>query len=388
MMTSYNSRCLCKRHAHQSFKRNGDENMSVLLNTRQRKPPEVDIVLVNWNGWQDTIECLESLRQIDYPNYRLIIIDNGSSNNSVEKIREYAEGTLRTSSNSKVGFEEHPTAMIEHTRKEIENGLRHEVRQDQSLPLNLVMIKNEENFGTVEGYNIAIRYALKEHCPDYILLLNNDVTVDKNFLKELVRVAESTPEIGIVGSTIYCYYMPDVIDFAGENIILWKARGVRYKDHFVVPREVDKVDGACILIKRNVFEKVGLIDSDYYMYWEETDFCQRAKKKGYKVVYVPAAKIWHKIAASGGGSNNYNTMYYMTRNRFLFVKKNVKRLHKMLFLTYYFGWEIWDSMIIFLRLRTLKAFAPLISGSLDGLYLLVSPSGNPYIGKARVRRRF
>jgi GT2 family glycosyltransferase len=359
--------------------------MSVLFNTRQRKPLEVDIVLLNWNGWQDTIECLESLRQIDYPKYRIIIIDNDSSNNSVEKIREYAEGTLRASPNSTVRLEDHSTAIIEYTRKEIENGLRHEVLQDQSLPMKLVMIKNERNFGAAEGYNIAIRYALKEHSPDYILLLNNDVTVDANFLKELVRVAESSPEIGIVGSTIYCYYMPDVIDFAGEDLILWKARGVRYTNHRVVPREVNKIDGACMLIKRNVFEKVGLIDSDYYIYWEDTDFCQRAKKKGYKLVYVPTAKIWHKIAASGGGSNNYNTMYYLTRNRFLFVKKNVKRLHKILFLTYYFGWEIWFYMALYLRFHNLKAFAPLINGSLHGLYLLASTSGNPYSGKARAR---
>jgi len=376
MMSSYNSRCLFKRHAHQSFKRNGDENMSVLFNTRRRKPPEVDIVLVNWNGWQDTIECLESLRRIDYPNYRIIIIDNDSSNNSVEKIREYAEGTLRTSSNSTVGLEDHSTAMIEYTRKEIENGLRHEFLQDHSLPLKLVMIKNERNFGAAEGYNVAIRYALKEHSPDYILLLNNDVTVDKNFLKELVRVAESSLEIGIVGSTIYYYDKPDVIDFAGENIILWEGRGIRYKDHFVAPQEVDKVDGACMLIKRNVFEKVGLIDSDFFMYWEETDFCQRAKKNGYKIVYVPAAKIWHKIAASSGGLNSYNVIYYLSRNRFLFVKKNAKGLNRIMFLTYVFGWDIWLNMVFYLRSHNLKALAPLIKGALDGLYLFASAGGN------------
>jgi GT2 family glycosyltransferase len=359
--------------------------MSVLFDPRQRKPPEVDIVIVNWNGWQDTIECLESLRQIDYPKYRIIIIDNDSSNDSVEKIREYTEGTLRTSSNSTVRPERHSTAMIEYTRKEIENGLRHEVLQDQSLPMELVMIKNERNFGSAGGYNIAIRYALKEHCPDYILLLNNDVKVDENFLKELVRVAESSPEIGIVGSTIYCYYTPDVIDFAGEDIVLWKARGVRYTDHRVVPREVNKIDGACMLIKRNVFDKVGLIDSNFFMYWEDTDFCQRAKKKGYKLVYVPTAKIWHKIAASGGGSNSYNTTYYLSRNRFLFVKKNVKRFHKILFLAYYFGWEIWFTMALYVRFHTLKKFVPLINGSLHGLYLLASTSGNPYSGKAHSR---
>jgi hypothetical protein len=350
--------------------------MSVLFDTRGGKPPVVDIVLVNWNRWQDTVECLESLRQIDYPKYRIIIIDNDSSDNSVEKIREYAEGTLITSPNSTLRLENHSTAIIECTRKEVENGQRNRVPQDRSLSKKLVMIKNERNFGSAEGYNIAIRYALKDS-PDYILLLNNDTTVDKNFLKELVRVAESSHEIGIVGSTIYRYYMPDVIDFAGEDIILWKARGVRYTDHRIVPREVNKIDGACMLIKRNVFKKVGLIDSDYYMYWEDTDFCQRAKKKGYKLIYVPTAKIWHKIAASGGGSNNYNTMYYLTRNRFLFVKKNVKRLHKILFLTYYFGWDIWFSMALF---DSLKGFAPLINGTFHGLYLLASTNGKPYSG--------
>lgn len=329
-------------------------------------------MLVNWNGWQDTIECLESLRQIDYSNYRIIIIDNDSSNNSVEKIREYAESARSTS-------------MTEYTRKEAENGAKHEVLRDRSLSMKLVMINNEKNLGAAEGYNVAIRYALKENSADYVLLLNNDVIVDKNFLKELVRVAESSLEIGIVGSTIYRYDKPDVVDFAGENIILWEGRGIRYHGQFVAPQEVDKIDGACMLIKRNVFEKVGLIDSDFFMYWEETDFCQRAKK-GYKMVYVPAAKIWHKIAASSsGGENNYNVMYYLNRNRFFFVKKNANIFDRIRFLAYIFGYEIWLTMAVYLRLRNLKAFAPLIRGSLHGLYLFISANGNPYVGKAPAR---
>lgn len=363
----------------------GDKSMSVLFDVRGRKPPEVEIVLVNWNRWKDTIECMESLRQIDYSSYRLVIIDNGSSDNSLEKIREYAEGTTMALG-LPTSLKGHSKAMKECTRKEIEDDLKSGIRSEQLLPMKFVLIRNEKNFGTVEGYNIAIRYALKEHS-DYILLLNNDVTVDKNFLKELVRVAESSPEIGIVGSTIYYYDKPDVINFAGEDMILWKAEGVRYTDHFSAPREVDKIDGACMLIKRDVFEKVGLIDTDYYMYWEDADFCQRAKRKGFKVVYVPAAKIWHKIAASGGGLYSYNRMYYLTRNRFLFVRKNVRRLHRMLFLIHYFGWEIWFSMAVFLKFRTQNMIRPMVNGSLDGFYLLVCPSATPVLAKPGLPRK-
>jgi hypothetical protein len=340
------------------------------LSACQEKLPEVDIVILNWNGWPDTIECLASLNEIDYSNTRIIIVDNNSSDDSVKEIMKYAEEKLKVGAPSLIDLEKRPPLTVSSSRREIENDRKRQVSNHRTAERFLI-IENKENLGFAEGNNVAIRYALKNYCADYILLLNNDVVVDRDFLKELVRIAGSSAEIGIVGSTIYYYDMPDVINFAGEDITLWKAKGTRYTNHVAFPQQVDKVDGACMLIKRDVFEKVGLLDNDFFVYWEETDFCQRAKKKGYKVVYVPTSKIWHKIARSIGGLGSHNRLFYLSRNRFLFVKKNVRGFERIMFLAYFFGLDIWLSIGMFLKSRNLKALAPFITGSFDGLGLLM-----------------
>jgi len=340
------------------------------LSACQEKLPEVDIVILNWNGWRDTVECLASLNEIDYSNTRIIIVDNNSTDDSVKEIMKYAEEKLKVGSPSLIDLEKDRSLAVDSSRRGIENCRKHQI-PNESPAERFLIIRSKVNLGFAEGNNVAIRYALKKHSADYVLMLNNDVVVDRDFLKELVRIAGTSGEIGIVGSTIYYYDMPDVINFAGEDITLWKAKGTRYTNHVPFPQQTDKVDGACMLIKRDVFQKVGLLDNNFFMYWEETDFCQRAKKKGYKVVYVPASRIWHKIAASIGGLNSHNRLFYLSRNRFLFVKKNVKGLKKILFLGYFFSWDIWLSMGAFLKSHNPKALATFIVGSLEGLRLLM-----------------
>ncbi len=295
----------------------------------------VVVVILNWNGWRDTIECLESLYQINYPNYGVIIVDNDSQDESLKKIRDYASGEIKVKS----GFfdynnENKPVEIVECSKEESE------IKENKCLASNnsLILIKNDKNYGFAEGNNIGMRYALKNLNAEYILLLNNDTVVDSDFLKELVNVAEGSENIGIVGPKIYYYDSPDTIWCIGGKID-WKfARGLHAGinetdiGQYNKIREFDYISGSAFLIKKGVIEKTGLMDERFFLYFEETDLALRASKEGYKSVYVPGAKIWHKVSKSGGGISKPIGLYYITRNRWLFMKKWAERSDYWIFL--------------------------------------------------------
>ena len=272
--------------------------------------PKVAIIIVNWDGWEDTIECLESLYRIDYPNYEIIIIDNHSQDDSVRRIKDYSEGK------------------------------------------ELTIIENEDNYGFAEGNNIGIRYALKYLKPKYILLLNNDTVVDKDFLKELISAGEKDNHIGILGPKIYYYDKPEVIWSAGCKIS-WKfARGIQIgsgevdKNQYDDPKKVEYVSGSAFLIKTDVINKIGLMDKNYFLYFEESDWTLRANQARYKSLYVPTAKIWHKVSRSGGGISKPTGLYYITRNRWVFMKKWANKGDYIIFIIYqFFGALIFPALL-------------------------------------------
>jgi len=303
--------------------------------------PKVSIIILNWNGWKDTIECLESLYQITYPNYDVIIIDNGSEDESIEKIKEYCEGKIKvTSKFFEYDTSNKPIKIIEYTRQETEAGGGKE-KEIADLPPNrkLILIKNEKNYGFTEGNNIGMRYAMKALNPDYILLLNNDTVVDKRFLDELIKIGGSDEKIGIVGPITYLYKKSDVVQETGGKMSMWSGR----RKHVIKTNnnktEVDFVSGVCLLIKEEVAKKVGLLDKEYFAYIEDIEWCTRVRKQGYSILSVSSSYIWHKGSASTGGKYSPTVLYYITRNNFLFIKKYTKLYHLPSFLIisgYYF----------------------------------------------------
>jgi len=291
--------------------------------------PKVVIVVLNWNGKRVTVECLESLKQIDYSNYEILLVDNGSTDGSQECFRtRYPE---------------------------------------------IVLLENEANLGFAEGNNVGIRRAIDWHA-DYVLLLNNDTSVHKGFLSELVRVAQSDSRIGFVGPKIYyddCHGQRDVIAFAGGRFNLWigKARnigdGEKDRGQYDDIKEVSYVQGACLLAKREVVQRIGLLDSTLFAYWEETDWCMRGCRAGYSSVFVPNAKIWHKVAASNGG---VRSTYYLTRNLFRFTKKHATGKQYLFFLGYFFFVQFWISTCkIVGRMKSSRLFLCFLKGIRDGI---------------------
>lgn len=254
--------------------------------------PLVTIIILNWNQADMTMDCLRSLQCVIYPNFRIVIVDNGSQDQSVEKIHSEFPG--------------------------------------------ITVIENGENVGYSEGNNLGIRYALQTDTK-YIFLLNNDTLVDPNMLSLLVDVAESDPQIGITGPTMFYADPPDML-WAGENRIDLKRTRILKKRmgetvqrenlEMLKPIDVDYIDSCAILIRREVFEKIGLLDSKFFINFDDVDLNLRASKGGYKVVYVPRAIIWHRVSAALGIASPANT-YYMTRNSFLFYLKHTTGIRKL-----------------------------------------------------------
>ena len=275
--------------------------------------PKVSIIILNWNGWKDTIECLESLYQITYPNYDVILVDNGSEDESKEKIKEYCEGKIKVESK----FFEYdpinkPIKIIEYTREEAEAGGGKE-GEISDLPSNrkLILIKNEKNYGFAEGNNIGIRYDLKALNPDYVLLLNNDTVVDKEFLGELVKVGESVEKIGLAQPKIL-HYSDLTIDTTGCFCDISGAvmsRGVFEEDKGQYDHLKDAgffyASGACLLIKKNLFRELGkeLFDKYLFAYHEDLDLSWIARLLGYKIIYCPNSICFHKGGKTSGGWN-------------------------------------------------------------------------------------
>lgn len=248
--------------------------------------PYVIIVVLNWNGLADTLECLESLSHVDYPSYEAVVVDNGSTDGSVKAI--------------------------------------------QGRFPNTRLIENSENLGFAGGNNVGLRHALA--CDvDYVLLLNNDTVVDPRFLIELIEVARADGEIGIASPLILRYDAPDeiwtagaVIDWADGSTQRLRAGEATHREEPVF--DVDFVSGCALLAKREVMETIGLLDPDFHLYYEEADFCVRARKQDYRIVCVPKAKIWHKVSRSLGTTSPL-VSYYMTRNALLFLRRNLSGIH-------------------------------------------------------------
>ena len=268
--------------------------------------PLISIIILNWNGWKDTVECLESLFQITYSNYSVILIDNGSVDDSLEKIHNYCNGILRVESSFfKNNPNNKPIKIFEFSRRESEiNDWKKNDFENIPSDRKLILIKNEKNYGFAEGNNIGIRFSLSNLKPDYIMLLNNDTVVDNFFLQYLTEKMANN-----------------------ESMVDW-------------------AEGSCILVKRNMIDMIGLLDRKYFAYWEELDWCLQGKKQGWQTWYVPKAKIWHKIARSTQTKSG-RLIFFMTRNRIFFMRKNANNKEFFIFFTL-FGIQFFKTLCILL----------------------------------------
>jgi len=334
--------------------------------------PRVSIVVLNWNGWEDTIECLESLLQIKYSNFDVILVDNASEDDSLERVRNYCSGNLPVESRFfKYNPHNKPITVDEYDETFKNEKIPQKIENLTNKHINL--IKNRENIGFPGGNNVGIKFALKFFEPDYILLLNNDTVVDENFLGELVKSGESREDVGILGPKIYFYDEPQTIWSAGCKISWKLSRGIQIgtseldKGQYDTRKEVEYVSGSAFLIKTRVIKQIGLMDEEYFLYFEESDWTLRANKEGFKSLYNPSSHIWHKVSKSGGGISKPLGLYYITRNRWIFMKKWAKKTDFWVFLVYQILGALIFPIILSIHYKNRKLFVNYYYGLIAGI---------------------
>lgn len=237
----------------------------------------VIVIVLNWNGAQDTLRCLDSLGRVAYPRFEVLVVDNGSTDGSVDLLRQ--------------------------------------AYQDVEL------LENHENLGYAGGNNVGIERAVARGA-DYVVLLNNDTVVDPGFLDTLVEGADRHPKAAFFGPKILYLDRPDTVWFGGGRID-W-SNGSSHIDQErrdeptdTTPREVDYVTGCCLMVRSSAINSIGLMDPRFFLLFEETDWCVRARQSGWQVVYVPASRVWHAGSQSFGGYGSPTYRYYYARNELL-----------------------------------------------------------------------
>lgn len=278
--------------------------------------PSVAIILVNYNGYDDTVECVKSLLNITYRNYRIYIVDNCSSD--ADKIRS-------------------DSFLNEHSK---------------------IMYSNQ-NLGFSGGNNIAIQDAL-ENDYEYIVMLNNDTTVEPEFLGALVDIAEKDRSIGVVTGKIYFYYKRENVWSAGGTYDRNTGLTVQYSGpenkSFDVEKEITFATGCLQMIPSSVVKKVGLMDEGYFLYSEDSDYCQRIIDAGYKLMYTPKSVIYHKVSASTGDRSPMQQRYMMRNNLYMIKRYSPTPMKAYLKIS----WQMFKHIV-----RGRRNLKPTVEGYMD-----------------------
>lgn len=292
--------------------------------------PNVFVVLLNWNAWSDTLECLESLLRCNFQKYQVLLCDNASQDGSLAYIEQWCKGELdviptRDKNLSSFIFPPipKPVQYIIANQHEAEAG---EIASSNDA--KIILIRNMINGGYAAGNNVALRYILHQKNFSYVWLLNNDTIVPPDSLAALVRSMESNPFVGICGSKIYYCNKPYEIQALGGatyNKWLGTVRNIRPNFNGIMKSEMAYVIGASMMVSKSFLTDVGLMDEEYFIYYEELDWALRAKGR-YRLGYAPDSVIYHKEGSSIGTSVDHSkrsivSEYYLVRNRFILAKK-------------------------------------------------------------------
>ncbi|MBI5216667.1 MAG: glycosyltransferase family 2 protein [Ignavibacteriae bacterium] len=275
--------------------------------------PFVYCIILNLNGKQLLLETIESVLKMTYPRFEIIVVDNGSTDGSQQAVKE--------------------------------------------MYPNLVLLENGKNLGFGEGNNVGINYAVEQGA-EWLILLNNDIAVDENMLSEMMNVAVSDSRIGILCPKIYFFSEPNKFWYAGGKVNFFTGmvahRGIRESDNgqYDTTEETEYATGCAFLVKREVIERVGTFDPIYFpAYSEDADWTERTRRAGYKIMYVPKAKLWHKVSSFSGGG--------MTP-----LKTQLKVEHNLIFFKRYASWYHWLTIPWFIGGATLWfVFKHILSGN-------------------------
>ncbi len=279
--------------------------------------PKVVIIIVTYNRLNVLKDCILSLLKTRYENYKIVIVDNASKDGTTDAI--------------------------------------------QSFFPSVKIIRNEKNLGYTGGNNKGIKWALNQNC-DYIMILNDDVVVEPDFIKNLVNVAQGDRRIGLACPKLLCFEIPTKFfkEYGGYNYYLGINRQPLLKTNY--PTEIELVPGASILIRKETIQKIGLMDENFFLYFDEGDLCYRTKKAGFKMMFVPSAIAYHKVSESFSGRTNPVVLYYSTRNELLLARKH---LNFLLFVMFWMPRFVFRIVQYSIATRDVKPAKSMIRGFLD-----------------------
>jgi len=289
------------------------------MTNEMNKPfPKVAIILLNYNNYRDTFNCLDSLKELTYSNYETIVVDNNSSNDSLHYLR-------------------------------------------QRIDKNLTVIDSGRNGGFAFGNNIGIQKALEDNA-DYIMLLNNDTLVTPDFLEKLLSCFydSGVENVGVATCRIMYNDARDKVWYAGGTIDWENLRAThnsigtkQYKSDGV--EVVGFASGCCMLISAECIQKAGILPEEYFMYYEDLDYCVKVHEAGYQIKYNPEAVIYHCVSSSGGGENSPFVIEWSNRARRIFYNKYKRYIKNSKRAFVYAKCELRTIVKIFLGKNVMKA---------------------------------
>jgi GT2 family glycosyltransferase len=250
--------------------------------------PAVALVVLNWNGANDTLACLVSLETLTYPNFRVLLVDNGSTDDSIAQFRAY------------------------------------------SAPYPLELLTTNHNLGYAGGNNVGTRRAIDTGA-EFVLILNNDTTVSPELLEQLVESAQRHPDAGVFSARLLYFDRPSTVWFDGAewnrriNFLEWPGQDLDIADLPCEDHETAYACGAALFFRVRVVQQIGLLDELFFLVWEEVDWCYRAREAGWKILVVPSARVWHKVGASFGSECSPLRTYFSTRNELLWFQRHASR---------------------------------------------------------------
>ena len=292
----------------------------------------VYIIVLNYNNADDTIECIKSLEKIEYDNYKIVIVDNKSTDDSIEKLKKAFDNKY-------------------------------------------YFIKSDKNIGYAAGNNLGVQYAL-ENDAEYVCILNNDTIADKKFLKILIDYMENNHSCGLAGPAIMEYDNENIIQSTGWIINLKKGdvstinNGINIKDAKDKVLECEYIGGACILARSELIRNIGTLPESYFLFYEETEWCYKAKKHGYKVMCILESKIFHKGSISINAISGLSE-YLMNRNRIVFEKRNANLYELVYFYIYLILQTIYQIIILKQKPSKIKHYMDGIINKVDKRYSFI-----------------
>ncbi len=264
--------------------------------------PPVYIIILNYKNWEDVSECLQSVFRLTYKNFKVFVVDNNSGNGSLEKLMEWAKNYRNSGT---IGIKFHFFQ---------NNSLK---KEDLLNNAPLVFIQNDENKGFAAGNNLVLKHLKDEE--GFVWLLNPDMVVEEDSLSELVKFAESNERRSIVGSIVKFYSDKKKVHLYGGARINFNSATVNLVTEKKEASKIDFICGGSVFVYAKHFKELGLLPEEYFLYWEETDWCYRAKQKGFEMLVCPTAVCYDKISTTIGKS--FLADYYYTRNGLVFVSK-------------------------------------------------------------------